>query len=179
MDDLRTLEFIYWHWFVLAAILGTIEVIIPATFFLWLGISAFLTGAVVFMVPALNAPGQIVLFCALAIASVLMAWKFFKKNPIASEQPLLNQRAAQYVGKVYALDGAIVGGTGRIKIADSSWKVEGPDAPEGASVRVTGFDGSILKVEMAGLSAQHLGHKPVEHAPNLAESLKDPLDRKE
>ena len=32
----------FWNWFILAGVLFAIEVMVPGTFFLWLGLSAFL-----------------------------------------------------------------------------------------------------------------------------------------
>ena len=34
-----------------------------------------------------------------------------------------------------------------MKVGDTVWSCRGPDAPEGARVRITGADGSCLKVE--------------------------------
>ena len=43
---------------------------------------------------------------------------------------------------------AIVHGYGRIRVADSSWRVRGDDCPAGAKVRVVAVeDGSLLRVE--------------------------------
>lgn len=142
-------EILYWHWFVLAAVLGTVEILAPGVFFLWLAIAAAITGTLSAIVPGLGSETQIILFSVFAVVLVVFAWKYIKKSPITSDLPLLNQRAAQYVGKVYALEDAIVNGTGRVKLGDSTWKVEGPDLPQGSNVRITGFDGPVLKVEKA------------------------------
>lgn len=142
-------EILYWHWFVLAAVLGTVEILAPGVFFLWLAIAAAITGALSAIVPGLGSETQIIMFSVFAVVLVIFAWKYIKKAPITSDQPLLNQRAAQYVGKVYSLEEAIINGTGRIKLGDTTWKVEGTDLPEGSNVRITGFDGPVLKVEKA------------------------------
>jgi membrane protein implicated in regulation of membrane protease activity len=63
-----------------------------------------------------------------------------------SDQPLLNQRAAQLVGRNATLHEAIVDGSGRIKIGDTIWRVSGPDLPAGAKVTVSAIDGSSLVV---------------------------------
>ena len=149
MADISFFEILYWHWFVLAALLGVVEILAPGVFFLWLAISAFATALLVLIVPSIPDSAQIIVFSILSVVLVFYAWKYLRRAPIGSDQPLLNQRNAQYVGKLFTLETAIVNGTGRIKIGDSSWKVEGPDMAEGLQVRVTGFDGAILKVEQA------------------------------
>jgi membrane protein implicated in regulation of membrane protease activity len=146
---MNDLELVFWHWFVFAAALGIIELIAPGVFFLWLALAAFITGAAVLLVPTIGTATQITVFGVLAMILVYVAWKFIRRNPIESDQPLLNQRSAQYVGKTFTLVDAIENGTGRVKIGDTTWKVEGPDAPVGTQVKVTGFDGPTLKVEAA------------------------------
>ena len=187
---MSNIHFVFWHWFAFAAVLGTLEILAPGIFFLWLALASFVTGVIVLVVPEISAALQITLFSILSLIMVYAAWKFLKKNPITSDQPLLNQRAAQFVGKVYALEDAIVNGTGRVRIGDSTWKVEGPDMAAGASVRVTGFDGPVLTVEKVsdGNAAAPHGHSPAgsptssptgSHDPRIdpiKDTLQDPLN---
>jgi membrane protein implicated in regulation of membrane protease activity len=35
-------------------------------------------------------------------------------------------------------------------VGDTIWRVEGPELPKGARIRIVGTDGSVLKVEPAG-----------------------------
>jgi len=44
---------------------------------------------------------------------------------------------------------AIIHGRGKVRIGDTLWMVEGPDAPAGAEVRVTAAKGAVLRVERA------------------------------
>ena len=69
------------------------------------------------------------------------------ENPVISDQPNLNRRGQQYVGRTFTLDEPIVNGLGKIHVDDSTWKIEGNDCPAGTKVKVTGVDGVILKVE--------------------------------
>lgn len=64
-----------------------------------------------------------------------------------SDQPNLNRPAAQLVGRVLILAEAIEGGRGKVRVGDTLWPVEGPDAPQGAEVRVTAAKGTVLVVE--------------------------------
>ncbi len=170
------LQFVFWHWFVFAAVLGTIEILAPGIFFLWLAVASILTGLVVLLMPEIGTAAQVTLFGGLSIVMVWAAWKFLKKNPITSDQPLLNQRAAQYVGKVFVLEEAIRHGMGRVRIGDSSWKVEGPDMAAGGQVRVTGFDGALLKVEKVADAAPSPASSPTA-GDSLKDALQDPLNR--
>jgi inner membrane protein len=66
-----------------------------------------------------------------------------------SDQPDLNQRGAQLVGRVLILEEAIEGGRGKARCGDTVWPVEGPDIPCGAEVRVTAARATVLLVERA------------------------------
>lgn len=176
--------FVFWHWFVVAALLGIVEILAPGVFFLWLALSALLTGIVALILPSLDVWVQIILFGVISVATVYLAWKYIRRNPPkASDQPLLNQRSAQYVGKTYMLVDAISGGVGRIKLGDSTWRVEGPDAPAGSTVKVIGYDGPNLHVELVstpdGGSAHTGDGKDDANRESLRNALRDPLDKKD
>jgi membrane protein implicated in regulation of membrane protease activity len=89
------------------------------------------------------------LFALLSLASIV-GWRMWqRRHPDESDQPMLNRRAEQYIGRVFVLEAAIENGFGKVRVADSLWRVKGPDAPVGSRVRVTAADGIILVVEPA------------------------------
>jgi len=137
----------FWHWLVLAVALMILEVFAPGAFFLWLGISAAAVGGIVYMVPDLGWENQLLVFSVLSVVSIIVWRKFFKTTPEDTDQPSLNRRGHQYIGRVFTLDEAIHNGTGKIRVDDSTWKVRGEDSPEGTQVEVTGLDGTVLLVK--------------------------------
>lgn len=139
----------YWHWWILAVVLVIAEVLAPGIFFLWLAIAAGVTGLAVLALPDLGWQYQLLIFAALAVISAVMGRRLYKKRPPTSDHPTLNRRAQQYVGKVFVLDAPIVNGSGRLRVADATWKMVGPDAPAGSRVRVVAADGVSLRVEPA------------------------------
>jgi len=142
-------ELLFWHWWILAAVLIVLEMIVPGVFMLWLGIAAAVTGLIAFVLPATIWQVQGLVFAVLSVATV-WGWRLYqRRNPTESDLPMLNRRAEQYVGRRLVLDQPIVNGRGKAKVGDSSWRVEGPDLPAGTSVVVTGVDGTLLKVERA------------------------------
>jgi membrane protein implicated in regulation of membrane protease activity len=76
-----------------------------------------------------------------------------RKHPFESERPLLNERATQLIGQTFDLIDPIVNGRGSVKIGDSIWRVEGPELPKGARIKVIGADGTLLKVVPSGTAA--------------------------
>jgi membrane protein implicated in regulation of membrane protease activity len=64
-----------------------------------------------------------------------------------SDQPNLNRPAAQLVGRVLVVAEPIEAGRGKVRVGDTLWPVEGPDAPAGTEVRVTAAKATVLLVE--------------------------------
>lgn len=140
------IEVVFWYWWVAAIVLMSIEMLSPGFFFLWMGFSAFVTGLLVFLIP-LSFELQVFVFAVLSVASVLWWKRYMNKHPVVTDQPHLNQRGAQYVGKTFTLIEAIENGRGKIKVADSPWRVEGEeDCPAGSVVKVIAVNGTIFKV---------------------------------
>lgn len=140
---------VFWHWWILAGILLILELTAPAFFFLWLGIAAAAVGMILLVFPAMGLETQLVLFGVSSIAAVF-AWKKYREtHPQTSDQPNLNRRGHQYIGRVFTLTDPIVNGDGKVTVDDSTWRVKGPDLAAGTAIRVTGIDGVVFKVEAA------------------------------
>lgn len=138
----------WWHWWIIAAVLGIVEAFAPGAVAIWFAAAAAVVGALLLVMP-IAWQIQLVLFGALSIAA-LAVWRSYKgTHPETSDQPRLNQRSAQYIGQVYVLSQPIVQGYGKAYIGDGAWKVRGPDLPAGAKVRVSAVEGALLIVEAA------------------------------
>ncbi len=135
-------------WTVVALLLLGAEVMAPGAFMLWLAFAAFAMMVIVWLIPAMPFLLQAVLFVVLGFVSIMIYRKRFRSNDdLVTDQPALNLRTAQLVGRVVALQRAIERGSGRVQIADAYWDVTGPDLPVGANVRVVGAEGMTLVVE--------------------------------
>lgn len=138
-----------WVWLILAAILGTAEIILPGFFLLWIGGAALLTGVATLLF-GLNEPAQFAVFAVLAIAAVFAGRRWFALNPIRSADPLLNDRAARLMGEIVTATEPFESGIGRVKVGDGVWSAKGGDFARGAKLRVTGVDKGVLLVEPIG-----------------------------
>ena len=147
MDSLLALG--AWNWLILAAVLLVLEVTLPGVFFMWFGLAAAATALLAFAFD-ISWQWQLVWFCLLSLAAVVVALKYLRRHSLHSDRPLLNERAVQHIGQSFDLIDPIVNGRGSIKIGDSIWRVEGPELPKGTRVRVLAADGSLLKVAPDG-----------------------------
>ncbi len=136
----------HWAWMLAAIVLGIAELIVPGVFLIWLAAAAAATGLLT-LAFGIDLPFQFALFALISIAAVYFGRRWYLNNPMPSADPLLNDRAARLTGRTVVVTQAIVNGEGRVRVGDSVWSCRGPDCAEGSRVRITGADGSCLKVE--------------------------------
>lgn len=138
-----------WFWWSAALTLFALEALLPGAFMLWFAFAALAT-AILLLFVELSISTQWIVFSVLALASGALGWRFRRRlSPQASDQPLLNRRGEQLVGRVFVLETPIVNGRGRLKIGDAFWTAEGADLPAGVRVRVVNVDGLLLRVQAA------------------------------
>jgi len=148
MDWLTQIE--YWHWWAAALVFGTLEMLVPGVFFLWIGAAAAVTGLVALVLPDLGWQVEFALFGILSVGAILGARIYIRRHPIETADSGLNKRAAQYVGRKATLAQAIDNGRGSIKIDDTIWNAEShSDLPVGAHVRIIAYHGGTFVVEPA------------------------------
>ncbi|MDB5988454.1 MAG: NfeD family protein [Nevskia sp.] len=143
------ITFQFWHWWVAGLALLALEAFLPGAFFLWMGVSALLVGALLWLLPELATFWQVVLFAILSIGSVLTWRRLRKRRPEAAGETRINERGRLYEGRSFTLGTAIVDGIGNLRVDDGQWRVAGPDLPAGTQVRVIAVEGATLRVERA------------------------------
>lgn len=139
--------FDYWHWYILGVALIIIEMLAPSFFALWVAISAFLTGTILYLMPSLAWEYQVIIFAVLSIVSILAWHQYYVKNPIVTDEPLLNRRGEQYIGRVMTLKEPIEDGQAKIRLDDSTWKIEGEDCPTGTKIKIVSLNNVVFQVE--------------------------------
>lgn len=110
------------------------------------GVAALLVGLALTVSPEMAWTYQVLLFAVLSVGSIV-AWQLrLRRHPTPTEDPLLNRRGHQYVGRVFTLDAPIINGHGKIRVDDSTWKVAVErDCPAGTRLRIIGAEGVLLK----------------------------------
>ncbi len=151
----------YWYWMIVAVVLGAAEILIPGVFLIWIAAAAAITGLVT-LVAGPPVALQFTIFAGLALIATWGGRKWYVSNPVASEDPLLNDRASRLVGETVELTAPIVNDRGRARVGDSEWSVRGPDSPTGACMRVIGIEDGALVV------------RPLSNLPGEAGSTSQP-----
>lgn len=139
------LELGAWNWFIVAAVLGLLETIVPGVHFMWFGMAAVVLACLTLLIP-LPIAMQLIVFALVAIGFILIARRYWSSKEMGTDAPDLNERGAQYLGRVVTVVEAISSGRGKVRVGDTVWTAEGPDMPEGAKAKVTGINGTVLMV---------------------------------
>jgi len=139
-----------WHWLIIAAALLIAEVLISGGFLLWIGLSAVAVSVIIWIVPSVSWSMQMILFSVIAIITSISWWAYLRRHPIQTDDPKLNRRSEQYVGRTFTLIQPIENGRGKIRVDDTTWTVKGPELPLGTKVKIIRAEGVILIAEKAG-----------------------------
>jgi len=142
----------HYLWWIVALLLIAAEIVLPGYFLLWIGIGAAATGTLLLLAPGLSPLAQALAFAAFALAACALYWYALRprlQRRHGGHAQRLNRRGEQMIGQRYVLAEAIVNGRGKAQVGDGQWLVSGPDLPAGATVEVTGVEGTTLRVRPA------------------------------
>ncbi len=97
--------------------------------------------------PGMGWKSQLLVFSVLSVATIVAFRVYQRKHPARTDQPELNRRSRQYIGRSFRLGEPIVNGMASLHVDDSTWRIVGDDMPAGETITVVGVDGVLLKVE--------------------------------
>jgi len=144
----------WWHWAVLGVVLMAAEMVVPAFVLIWFGLGALLVALAVVLVPGLGFIPQILIWIVTSIAFVILWFKVFKPGHHVT---LIGRSSAQAIGEV----GLLVSDVepfqkGQVSFqrplyGSDLWDCISDEAiKSGERVKVSGVEGSILKVTKTG-----------------------------
>jgi hypothetical protein len=146
MAALMDLSGLHCGWMALGVALAIAEIVAPGYFLIWLAAAALVTGLVAVAMPV-GLESEIILFVVLCALALAAGRRWVLRHPVASADPMLNDRGGQIIGQSVVVTHVIDGGSGRVRHGDTEWLARGPDAQPGTRMRVTGADGTVLLVE--------------------------------
>ncbi|MBW0144972.1 NfeD family protein [Sphingomicrobium clamense] len=136
-------------WLIAGVLLLALELLAPGVFLVFIGAAALATGAFTLMFD-LGLAAQLGLFALYTAVSVYIGKKIYARPVHDESDGLLNERAAQLVGRKVTVVRAIGDGEGRVKVGDSEWNARGDFTAEaGEKVVISGIQGNCLIVERA------------------------------
>ena len=141
-----------WLWWIIGLALLILEIILPGVFMLWFGIAAIIVGTISLTLGESALwpwQAQVIAFAVLSLISAIIGRKYFYSTRPDTDQPNLNARGAQMIGRFSILSDPLENGTGRVKLGDTIWRVVGPDLPAGSRVKVVDIEAGTLRVEAA------------------------------
>jgi hypothetical protein len=138
-----------WTWWIVAGVLLVLELVVPGVYFLWLALAA-LAVALSTLIVDWSWQWELVSFAVLSVIAIVLARMLVMNRPIESDRPMLNRRGEALVGRTFVLDEAIENGRGRVRVADSTWRVAGADCPAGTRVTVVAVVDGALEVVAEG-----------------------------
>lgn len=145
-------EFFYnlgpWNWFIAAVALLVLETIVPGVHFVWFGLAAVVVG-VIALASDIAWQWQLIIFALVAMSTVFIVRRYADPASAKSDEPDLNIRGAQYIGRTVVVAEEIRQGRGKVQVGDTLWHAEGEDVKAGTRVKVVGVDGTALVVERA------------------------------
>ena len=145
MDDF-TISNPEYVWLGLAALLALAELFVPGVFLIWVAAAAAVTGILSLFID-LTFAGQLTVFGLSTILAVLGGRRWYLTHHVESENPLLNNRSAQLVGRTVTVVEAISATSGRVKVGDGEWPAKGPNMEKGTVAKIAAVEGGILRLE--------------------------------
>lgn len=122
-------------------LVGLIDLMLP-----WVGVPFALAGLVMSVRDYPNGWWFLAIGIAMLIADALLTFLWARPAGRRTDQPTLNQRGAQYVGRLVEVVKPIRFGEGRVRVGDTIWLARGPDCDAGTWVRVVAVDATCLTV---------------------------------
>lgn len=141
----------YWHWIVLGIALMVLEIFLPTFMALWIGAAAVLIGILVWLVPSIALPLQLLFW---ALLSALMCWAWFRYlKPLAVDKTKAGLSRESVIGEVGQVLRLPVGNErGMLRfpapvLGDDEWQfITEDEVAAGDRVRVVEVSGNALIV---------------------------------
>ncbi|MDP6166567.1 MAG: NfeD family protein [Gammaproteobacteria bacterium] len=143
-------ELNHWHWLILGLLLLAGEALGAAGFLLGAASGAATLFILTLINDNLSWQIQITVFASVSLLLSWRYWKQFKSFNDKTDHPILNDRAAQLVGRTLTLSHDLAGGEGKEQIGDTFWRVRSDkDLPAGTQVKIIDSQDRILIINEA------------------------------
>lgn len=137
----------FWHWIILALLLLGGEALGAAGFMIGISLSALIVSALMAIGVIHDWQYQFLLFALFSVIASVVFWKFFRIRNETDAAGIINDRAAQLIGRKLKLQNKVENNLGRIQLGDTYWKVTADeDLEEGTQIEIYASEGMTLKI---------------------------------
>lgn len=136
-----------WHWLSVGIVLFILEVFGASGFLIGLALASLVLAGLTAMELVTSWQYQLLWFALLGVVFTVLYWRVFRSFNRTTDEPLLNDRAAQLIGRKFLLEQVLENGQGRVQLGDTLWKAEAEtELAIGTTVEVYASEGMVLKV---------------------------------
>ncbi|MDX2422920.1 MAG: NfeD family protein [Amphritea sp.] len=136
-----------WHWLILGVLLLILEMLGASGFLIGLAVASLALAGAVALGVVESWSYQLLLFALLGIAFTILYWRVFRTFNSQTVEPLLNDRAAQLIGRKFVLEQNLENGQGRVQVGDTLWKAEAETTlTAGTKVEIYASEGMVIKI---------------------------------
>jgi len=136
-----------WHWLILGVLLLILEMLGASGFLIGLAVASLAVAGAVALGVVESWSYQLLLFALLGIAFTILYWRVFRTFNSQTDEPLLNDRAAQLIGRKFVLEQNLENGQGRVQVGDTLWKAEAETTlTAGTKVEIYASEGMVIKI---------------------------------
>ncbi|MDR2875486.1 MAG: NfeD family protein [Methylobacillus sp.] len=142
---------IMWIWGIAGLVLLGVEIVSGTMHAFWFGIGALLVAFLVWLIPAMPLPLQLLLFSAFSIGALIVWQRYYKKS---SPNLRVGQSQGDEIGRVGTITEAVgAKQTGRISFTQGvmgsrEWAaVSGEEIAVGAEAEIVAIEGNSLRVK--------------------------------
>lgn len=133
-----------WQWLALAPTAVTLAATFHNITWLWVSLSATITGTIVWYDPNIPNMPQLMIFGLITLVFIALGQFFYKPSKSKPEEEQTSVKAhnpGHVINKTFTLTEPIVNGFGKIEVDGVTWRVRGEDTPAGRKIFVHGVDG--------------------------------------
>ena len=135
-----------WYWAIAAAAIAYVEMHAPGFYLIWIACGAATTAVGIGLFGIALEP-QLITFAVASVAFCIVGFFVYRSLNAQSTTTSLNRRELGIVGAEGVVAEPIQNGQGKVRLGDTVWLAQGPDAPTGTPVRVRALLGTTVQVE--------------------------------
>jgi membrane protein implicated in regulation of membrane protease activity len=139
---------LYWHWLILGGLFLIFEITSVTTFFLFFSISAFIMALITGLMPNMHLNVQLLIAGVLAFVSCVLWYRVYRIKNRQRKLTDVNNRMDKYIGQQKTLLEDVHNGFSKIKLGDTTWRVEVSSGNKDDTIEITGHKSATFLAKL-------------------------------